>query len=279
MKTTTQETDPFFREYTSQDAITKYTRTTAGFGIGYLLDHDYKRIYLDAIRLLPPGVKKGGLQILEFGCGGGMNLIHLTSVLKKEGIQVARAIGTDFSPVLIDAARSGAASDLAPEDQRKVEFYVAKNETLMSELSMSLKEPEAKLANSFHFVFGVNTTRYNHRANKEVDSAKDIFNLLVPGGVAVVIDMNDRFPLFRSALKQSITRSESEEECYVPSLAEYAAPFAKVGFEMLRTDNFCWIPHSSGVLMSRIMGGLSPVLNVVAKSRAMRSLVVVRKPA
>ena len=48
--------DPFFREYTSQDAILKYTRATAGYGIGYLLDHDYKAIYLAALNALPPDV-------------------------------------------------------------------------------------------------------------------------------------------------------------------------------------------------------------------------------
>ena len=44
------EADPFFREYTSRDAILKYTKATAGFGISYLLDHDYKQVYLEAIK-------------------------------------------------------------------------------------------------------------------------------------------------------------------------------------------------------------------------------------
>jgi len=41
----------FFREYTSSEAVFKYTRATAGYGINYLLDHDYEAIYLQAIRL------------------------------------------------------------------------------------------------------------------------------------------------------------------------------------------------------------------------------------
>jgi hypothetical protein len=47
------ETDAVFQEYTSQDAILKYTKATAGFGIGYLLDRDYKQVYLEAINRLP----------------------------------------------------------------------------------------------------------------------------------------------------------------------------------------------------------------------------------
>ena len=43
----------FFGEYTSHDAILKYTRATAGFGISHLLDHDYKDIYWQALEGLP----------------------------------------------------------------------------------------------------------------------------------------------------------------------------------------------------------------------------------
>jgi hypothetical protein len=45
------KTDSFFREYTSQDAILKYTKATAGFGISYLLDHDYKAVFLTSLSL------------------------------------------------------------------------------------------------------------------------------------------------------------------------------------------------------------------------------------
>ena len=93
----------YFREYTSSEAISKYTRATAGYGIGYLLDHDYKAVYLQALDSLPPAVRERSLRILEFGCGGGMNLLHLMSVFTRQGVQIERAIGTDFSPVLIEA--------------------------------------------------------------------------------------------------------------------------------------------------------------------------------
>jgi SAM-dependent methyltransferase len=218
--------------------------------------------------------------MLEFGCGAGMNLLHLVSVLRREGIQVERAVGTDFSPVLIEAAQREGKDYLREEEQRNIGFYVAKNETLMDDLSSALGTRRSELENSFDFILGVNTIRYCHRAGKQVDCARDIFNLLAPGGVCVVIDMNDRFPAFRSALKNKLrSNKENEEECYLPSLEEYTAPFRQAGFEVSRSEHFCWIPHSAGGFMCSLLSRMSPVLNLVARSRAMRSLVVSRKPA
>jgi len=265
----------FFDEYTSNAAILKYTRETAGYGVSYLLDHDYREVYRRALELLPPESRQRGIRVLEFGCGGGMNLIHLVSVLRREGINLDRAIGTDFSPVLIDAAQREANKYLQDSDRDKIEFLVARNETLVKDLSAAI---ERAPAGSFHFILGVNTIRYCHRARVQMDCARDIKKLLVPGGVCVAIDMNDRFPAFRSTLRHRFRRV-SEEERYIPSLAEYAAPFEESGFEMLRKEHFCWIPHSGGKWLCGIMRGLSSVLNILAPSRAMRSLVVARKPA
>jgi SAM-dependent methyltransferase len=273
------ELDPFFREYTSPDAILKYTRASAGFGIGYLLDHDYKQVYLDAIKHLPQPIIQGGIRMLEFGCGGGMNLLHLVSTLGRDDLYVESAIGADFSPVLIEAANREAQRYLAPLDRSRVRFFVAKNETLVEELSAALEEDSSKLENSFHFIIGINTIRYCHRAGKQMHCARDIFRLLAPGGVCVVIDMNNRFPVFRSALKNKLRgKEEQEEECYLPSLEDYTAPFRQTGFAVLRSDHFCWIPHSAGRLMTQILRLLSPALNAVVPSRAMRSLVIARKP-
>lgn len=267
----------YFREYTSAEAISKYTRATAGCGISYLLDHDYKEVYLRAIDLLPDQAKKQGLRILEFGCGGGMNLLHLMSVLRQEGIRVEQAIGTDFSPVLIEAAERDAKNFLDPEQLQRLEFHQAKNETLVADLSAALKKDKSELQSSFDFIFGVNTIRYCHDAGNELDCVREISDLLRPGGVCVVIDMNNRFPLFRSDLKNRLRRIK-EEECYVASLEEYAQPFVETGFKVERKEHFCWVPHSSGKVLCGIMRLLAPVLNVVAPSRAMRALVVARKP-
>ena len=267
----------YFREYTSPEAISKYTRATAGYGIGYLLDHDYKTVYLQALDLLPPDVRERSLRILEFGCGGGMNLLHLMSFLRRQGVQIERAIGTDFSPVLIEAAQREAKNFLVPDDLKRLEFHPAKNESLLTDLSVALKREKSHLQSAFDFIFGVNTIRYCHDGGNELDCAKDIFELLVPGGVCVVIDMNGRFPLFRSDLKNRL-RSIKEEECYVASLEEYAEPFIKAGFSLERKEHFCWIPHSSGRLLCGTMRVLSPVLSMLAPSRAMRALVVAWKP-
>ncbi len=274
---TTTENDPFFREYTSQDAIATYSRKTAGCGINHLLDHDYKEIYLEALGLLPSAVRQRGIRVLEFGCGAGMNLLHLVSVLSQQGVNVASAIGTDFSPVLIETAKREAKNCLREAELRKLEFHVAKNEDLIVDLATSTERERSSLESSFHFILGVNTIRYCHAAKRETENARDIFNLLIPGGVCVVIDMNSRFPFFRSDLRNRL-RWKKEEECYVPSLEEYTAPFARTGFEVLRKEHFCWVPHSSGKFMCQFLSALSPLLNVVARSRAMRSLVVLRKP-
>jgi SAM-dependent methyltransferase len=274
------DTDPFFCEYTSQDAILKYTKATAGFGISYLLDHDYKKVYLEAINRLPLQIRQNGIRMLEFGCGGGMNLLHLIRILSRECVHVKSAIGTDFSPVLIQAAAQETQRYLTSQEQSHVRFCVAKNETLLEELSASLGQHSSELENSFQFIIGVNTIRYCHRAGKQLDCARDIFRLLQPGGVCVVIDMNDRFPVFRSALKNKFRgKKAKEEECYVPSLKEYTAPFQQVGFAVCRSEHFCWIPHSAGRLMTGLLYALSPVLIGVAGSRAMRSLVVAQKPS
>jgi SAM-dependent methyltransferase len=272
------ETNAYLDQYSAENEISKYTRATAGSGINYLLDHDYKEVYLQALNFLPQQARENGIRILEFGCGGGMNLLRLISTLSSRGIRVAEAIGTDFSPAMIETAKHEAMDYLRGQDLRSPEFCVAKNETLISDISTSAGIEKSSLQNSFHFVLGVNTIRYCHDAKKEQECVRDIFNLLVPGGICVVIDMNNRFPLFRSDLRNKLRR-EKEKQCYVPSLEEYAAPFVKEGLELVRQEHFCWVPHSAGPVMTGVFRTLSPILNTVARSRAMRSLVVARKPS
>ena len=269
--------DVFLAEYTSRNAIFTYSRATAGLGISYLLDHDYRDVYLQALGLLPAGVVEQGIRVLEFGCGAGMNLLHLLWVLRREGINVASALGTDFSPVLIETARAEAKSYVDQQQRDKIQFCVARNETLIGDISASAGLARTTLADSFHFILGVNTIRYCHAIGKELENARDIFSLLAPGGICVVIDMNNRFPVFRSDVRNWF-RLHKEEECYVPSLEEYALPFARTGFELIRQEHFCWVPHSAGRFRLQLMKAMSPMLNRVAKSRAMRSLVVARKP-
>ena len=111
-----------------------------------LLDHDYKEVYLRALDLLSDQAKKRGLRILEFGCGGGMNLLHLMSVLNRQGIRVEQAIGTDFSPVLIEAAQRDAKNFVGQEQLQRLEFHQAKNESLLADLSARSEKREIAAA-------------------------------------------------------------------------------------------------------------------------------------
>ena len=274
MASTEQMNKSFLDEYNSQDALLKYSTETAGQGVNYLIQHDYAHVYDKALDEVVR-TARGPIRVLEFGCGAGMNVIGLMSLLKKRGVQVAQAYGTDFSEALITKAQREARSFLPAEDQKKVSFHVARNERLSEELGAGIGSAPSALHGTFDFIFGVNTFRYCHRLGNQQECASDILRLLRPGGVCVMIDMNDRFPLFRSHLKGTV---ETPEEAYLPTLDEYAEPFEKAGFELMAKDNFCWVPHSAGKALTAVCRALTPVLNATVRSRAMRSLVIARKP-
>lgn len=267
--------DVYLQEYSADDAITRYTSRTAGHGISYLLENDYAEVYLSAISQFLKSPPERPLRLLEFGCGGGMNIITLLSLLERRGRSVKLAIGTDFSESLISAANSESKTLLNAEQQNKIHFAVARNETIVSDLQQVLHLSDTELKNSFHVVLGVNTFRYCHRLGKARECARDLATLLAPGGICVVIDMNRKFPAFRSRFRDKKTKPEAER--YLPSLEEYASPFEKAGLEILRKENFCWIPHSASAPMTQLCRLLTPALNAVAKPMAMRSLVVSRK--
>jgi len=264
----------FLDEYVSEQAVRKYTTQTAGFGINYLLGHDYAETYLDAVNTYLSGPNAHPLRLLEFGCGGGMNLTRLVSLLEEKKIAVEYAYGTDFSPRLVEAAKEEAQTYLPAGLARKVNFYVARNEQLEEDLLSALGGDKDRLGR-FDLILGVNTFRYCHRISKQLNCAQDIYRLLRPGGVCVNIDMNSRFPVFRSRFRRSV---KDREEIYLPSLAEYAEPFEKAGFEIIHKKNFCWVPHSAGWALTTACRMAAPLLNLVCPSRAMRSLVVARKP-
>ena len=266
--------DVFLEEYSSEDAIRKYSSQTAGYGISYLLANDYAKVYLNAVDHLLKIDLHRPMKLLEFGCGAGMNLITLFRLLEEKGRRVDLAIGTDFSERLVGAANSEAERLLSKSQREKIRFGIARNEELKSDLAAVLKTSPKQLRNSFHLILGVNTFRYCHRLGKELTCARAIADLLAPGGVCIMIDMNRRFPAFRSRFRRT---TETREERYLPTLGQYAAPFTKAGLELLRKENFCWIPHSASPALTTICRLSAPVLNVMAKPFAMRSLVVVRK--
>src|ERR1035437_7673729 len=274
MQQTGQLYEKFLDEYVSEDAVRKYTTETAGYGITYLLGNDYARIYLDTIEsYLRPSTARP-VRLLEFGCGGGMNITRLVSLLESRKVPVECAYGTDFSPRLVQAAQQEAKAFLSRNLAEKLSFHVARNENLVKDLASDLQGAK-DLLGSFDLIIGVNTFRYCHRLGKGLDCAADIYRLLKPGGVCINIDMNNRFPAFRSRLKG---QEENQAECYLPSLDEYVSPFKTAGFEIVKKGNFCWIPHSAGRDLTFCCRLGSPFLNFVARGRAMRSLVVARKP-
>lgn len=272
----TRLTASFLEEYNSEESIRKYSRQTAGAGISYLLDHEYGRIYLESIeRYVPKSRLKTGIRLWEFGCGAGMNLLHLISVLEPRGIKLDFACGTDFSETLIGAARSETNTYFAPNQLNRVRFAVARNEDLIEEGARGLGLRKDGLLGSFDLVFGVNTIRYCHRLKNVDRCVAGISELLRVGGVCVVIDMNRRFPAFRSRLRSWPNRDA--EDTFLPSIEEYARPFSSAGFEIVKKKNFCWIPHSAGLSLTTAMKTLTPVLNTLVPSRAMRSLVIAQK--
>jgi SAM-dependent methyltransferase len=261
----------FSAEYESDDAIRKYSTHTAGQGINYLLEHEYGKVYMDAVRMHLKTSPSKPLRIMELGCGAGMNLISLVAQLGRENIPLEFAYGTDFSITLIGRAKDEARQFLPRNQRSRVDFYMARNEHLVDDLAAGTG---VDLTGSFDLIIGVNTFRYCHRLNAEDDCARDINRLLRPGGVCLIIDMNNRFPLFRSRLKAG---PDDPKEHYLPSLDEYTSPFEKAGFEILTKDKFCWIPHSAGTALTLVGRALTPILNVAARRYAMRSLVVARR--
>jgi SAM-dependent methyltransferase len=276
MQKTAQMYEKFQEEYGSEDAVRKYAPETAGYGINYLLRNDYARVYLNVANSYLRTSPQRPLRLLEFGCGAGMNVIALTSLLEKNGMPVEFAYGTDFSPRLVQTAMQEAQASLSPDLARKLSFYVARNEGLAEDLAAARGASAGELSGLFDLIIGVNTFRYCHRLGKQQECASDIYRLLRPGGVCINIDMNNRFPAFRSHLKGSV---QDPVERYLPSLEEYAAPFQNGGFEMIEKKHFCWIPHSASPALTFCCRLASPFLSLVAPSRAMRSLVVARKPA
>src|SRR5579875_324116 len=271
-------TTAFLEEYNSQDSLRKYSRDSAGHGIAYLLNHEYGQIYLDTIQTYVPQARlAAGIRVLEFGCGAGMNLLHLLGLLEGRGINFDFACGTDFSASLIAAAGAEANRQFKENCARRVRFVVARNENLIAEAAVGIGVSKESLIGSFDLIFGVNTIRYGHRLRNVDRCVQDIRGLLRPGGTCIVIDMNAEFPAFRSRLRD--WRRKDAEATYLPTLDEYAEPFSSTGFAILKKPNFCWIPHSAGSALTGIMNALTPVLNVLARNQAMRSLVIARKPA
>jgi SAM-dependent methyltransferase len=271
--------DVFLDEYSRDEVIEKYLSRTAGAGIAHALTQVYAQVYLDVVNaLIAQRPAQHQFRVLEYGCGGGMNLLKLIELFRRQHADIDTGVGADFSPRMIEAAHQESALHLPPELQKKICFAVASNETLAQDLAKGLGTGVEEIESSFDVVVGVNTFRYCHRLNKENDCARDIFRLLRPGGYSIMIDMNRRFPLFRSKLTDVVSR-RPKNEYYLPSLEAYTRPFELAGFTIVDTRNFCWFPHSAGPGLVAVCRTLAPLLDLCFSRFAMRSLVVARRPA
>jgi SAM-dependent methyltransferase len=290
------EEERYLQEYSTSESVQKYVSETAGDGIEYLLESRYIPMYLEQIADLKhhPSASSG-FRIVEFGCGGGMNLIHLVNRMAELHIPIDVAYGSDFAEPMIWAAQDEARRHLDPSLTDRVRFFQTPNETLHDGLAQALGVPKQSIAGSFHLILGINTFRYCWRLGKSEDCARDIFNLLVNGGRVVIVDMNDRHPYqladLRHLLKRRPTSGDGDfatRREYIrrvfrankglPALKDYSGPFRTAGFEILEEGYFCWIPHSARRWRLQFWRTLSPILDKLAKTRAMRSKVIARRP-
>ncbi|MBV8140894.1 MAG: class I SAM-dependent methyltransferase [Verrucomicrobia bacterium] len=267
----------YLEEYSANEAVQKYVSDSAGSGIAHLLQHVYGRLYEEQIdKIVAQSGKNVAFRVLEYGCGGGMNLIWIVKRLLDRQLKLDFACGTDFSAKMVEAAKKEASSCLPRNVSDKVSFHTVANENLDRDLPKELGRSLADLQNSFHLIVGVNTFRYCFRLASQAKSAGDIFSLLRPGGCSIMIDMNRSFPLFRSKLRPRFDTPKDQR--YLPSLNEYDAVFRQAGFEIETKTNFCWVPHSAGPGMVTALRTLAPVLQTLFHPFAMRSLIVARKP-
>lgn len=272
--------DDTLQVYSAEANIRKYRRASAGEGINYLLPNSYGPIFEKATDAALADTGSSQLRALEFGCGAGMAIHHLAEDMRRRGTEVDVAIGADFVPEMIEAAnldREEFASDWAKE---RLRYVVASNETLVDEIADGLDQQPADVEGTFQLAIGVNTFRYAVRHGTSATVVEQLERLLAPGGRVVMIDMNDRFPYGvkprRSTNGWQPVRFDQPK---LPSLDEYAQPFADAGFEVLERRHFCWIPHSASGARFRITKALSPALDRVVPDHAMRSLVIARKRA
>src|SRR5438445_4684 len=123
-----------------------------------------------------------------------MAVHHLTECLGEKGIDVELAVGADFVPAMIDAARLDLSEYGTPWARERVRYGVATNENLVAGVAEALGVLPKDISGTFHLALGVNTFRYPIRHGTSGESIEQLRTLLAPGGRVVVIDMNDRFP-------------------------------------------------------------------------------------
>jgi SAM-dependent methyltransferase len=269
-----------YREYESAETIQHYRRATAGVGINHLLRTTYGPVFLEHARAALDETGAESLTVLEFGCGAGMALHYLTEQLGRQGTPVDVAVGTDFIPGMIAAAKQDLAQYGSAWARERVRFVVAPNEKLVEGLAKELGQSPDSLAGTVHLAIGVNTFRYAIRGGTSGFVVGQLAHLLAAGARVVVIDMNDRFPYGlkpRRATSSDARLPIAFGARELPTLDEYAQPFLEQRFDVLRREHFCWIPHSASGLRFHAARAVGPLFARIVPDRAMRSLIVARK--
>jgi SAM-dependent methyltransferase len=272
--------DDTLQVYSADANVRKYRRATAGEGINYLLPTSYGPIFRSAATAALADTGSSQLRALEFGCGAGMAIHHLVEDMTSHGTEVDLGIGADLVPEMIEAANRDRDEFASASAKERLRYVVAPNETLVEDIASALDQEPAAIEGTFQLAIGVNTFRYAVRHGTTATVVDQLERLLAPGGRVVMIDMNDRFPYGvkpkRSTNGWPPLRFDQPR---LPTLDEYAQPFADGGFEVLERRHFCWIPHSASGARFRITKVLSPALDRVVPDHAMRSLVIARKRA
>jgi SAM-dependent methyltransferase len=264
--------------YATEEGVRRYRRRTAGQGINHLLPTTYGPIFVDAVRAALADTGRLEARLLEFGCGAGMAIQYLTQRLDELGVKVDVAVGTDLVPAMIEAATLDRDEFGSEPVKRRLTYAVAANEDLVAGVARALGASDDALAGTFQLAIGVNTFRYAIREGSTHAVVSGLRHLLAPGGRAVVIDMNGRFPYWLKRRRGPGGRRRGRGGApHVPNLSEYAKPFAEGGFEVVGQANFCWVPHSATGPRFAIARAAGPLLQRLAPDHAMRSLVVARR--
>jgi SAM-dependent methyltransferase len=279
------ETDVYFAEYSQPTIIARYLSGTAAPASTYLVRAVYSPIYQEILQtLVSRNPEHNGFRILEYGCGGGMNLLQLIRLFQAQGAQLADAIGTDFSPAMIEAARIEAKQQLPVKLNALTTYLVARNETITQDLASGLGASLGELHNTFDLILGVNTFRYAHRRKRDETVARELFALLRPGGYSIMIDMN-RFRFVGSRVRDPCKRAK--QRYYIPSLRQYSGSFLKAGFVITQARTFygltrlplgSWVPASVEVSMLSLFRALRPTLDTYLSLFARHALVIAKKP-
>jgi SAM-dependent methyltransferase len=271
-------------EYSQPTVIARYLSDTGVPAFTYLVRTVYTSIYQEIVKtLVSHNPERHGFRILEYGCGGGMNLVQLIRLFQAQGAQLTEAIGTDFSPPMIDAARNEAKQQLSVELNAVTTYVVARHETITRDLASGLGVSLGELQNTFDLILGVNTFRYAHRLKKDETFARELFTLLRPGGYSIMIDMNRGFRFVGSHAHDLCTRAK--QRYYIPSVRQYSGPFLKAGFLITRARTFygltrlaSWVPASAEVPLHSLFWALRSALDTYLSPFARHALLIAKKP-